>query len=53
MPWARLGRLQDNAHALDLEGAQALGGTLALGVEPGTSADFDTLSIRDTTPHGQ
>jgi serine/threonine protein kinase len=36
-----------------LEGAQALGGTLALGVEPGTSADFDTLSIRDTTPHGQ
>jgi hypothetical protein len=36
-----------------LEAAQALGGTLALGVEPGTSADFDTLTIRDTTPHGQ
>lgn len=36
-----------------LEGVQALGGTLALGVEAGTSADFDTLTIRDTTPHGQ
>jgi serine/threonine protein kinase len=36
-----------------LEGAQMLGGTLALGVEPGTVADFDTLTIRDTTPHGQ
>jgi serine/threonine-protein kinase len=27
-----------------------LGGTVALGVEPGTTADFDTLRIRDVTP---
>jgi eukaryotic-like serine/threonine-protein kinase len=35
-----------------LEGAQTLGGTLALGVDPNTTADFDSLIIRDTTPHG-
>ena len=38
---------------LSLENAEALGGTLALGVEDGTTADFDTLIIRDTTPHDQ
>ncbi len=36
-----------------VEGAEKLIGTLALGVEPGTTADFDSLLIRDTTPHGQ
>jgi serine/threonine-protein kinase len=38
---------------LALDGAEKLGGTLALGVENGTTADFDDLLIRDTTPHGQ
>lgn len=33
-----------------LDNAVFLGGTVALGVEPGTTADFDTLIIRDTTP---
>jgi hypothetical protein len=30
-----------------------LGGTVALGVETGTTADFDTLLIRDLSPHGE
>lgn len=29
------------------------GGTLALGVNEGTVADFDTLILRDTSPHGE
>jgi len=36
-----------------LDNVTVLGGTLALGVDPGTTADFDTLLIRDTTPHGE
>jgi serine/threonine-protein kinase len=36
-----------------LDNAETYGGTLALGVEEGTTADFDSLIIRDTTPHGQ
>jgi len=36
-----------------VEKADKFGGTLALSVEPGTTADFDALIIRDTTPHGQ
>ncbi|MEZ4671761.1 MAG: hypothetical protein R3E39_27980 [Anaerolineae bacterium] len=36
-----------------IDNALALGGTLALGVETGTTADFDSLTIRDTTPHDQ
>jgi hypothetical protein len=35
-----------------IDNAAALGGTLALGVDEGTVADFDELIIRDTTPHG-
>ncbi len=31
---------------------QWLGGTVALGVEPGTTAHFDDLLIRDTSPRG-
>jgi hypothetical protein len=31
--------------------AVTLGGTVALGVDNGTTADFDTLIVRDTTPH--
>ena len=33
------------------DAALALGGTVALGVDNGTTADFDTLIVRDTTPH--
>jgi serine/threonine-protein kinase len=36
-----------------VENTDTLGGTLALGVENGTTADFDSLIIRDTTPHDQ
>ena len=36
-----------------LDNTPLLGGTLALGVEDGATADFDTLVIRDTTPHGE
>lgn len=36
-----------------LDNVTVLGGTLALGVDAGTTADFDTLLIRDTSPHGQ
>ena len=36
-----------------LDNAETFGGTLALGVESGTTADFDSLIIRDTTPHGE
>ncbi|MFZ4813108.1 MAG: protein kinase domain-containing protein [Phototrophicaceae bacterium] len=34
-------------------GTQILGGTVAIGVEENTTAEFDTLLIRDTTPHGE
>jgi len=33
--------------------ATRLGGSIALGVDPGTTADFDTLYIRDTSPHDE
>jgi len=36
-----------------VEKAKKYGGTLALSVDPGTTADFDALMIYDTTPHGQ
>jgi serine/threonine-protein kinase len=35
-----------------VEKTPELGGTLALGVEDGASADFDDLLFKDTTPHG-
>ena len=35
-----------------VDSALLLGGSVALGVEPGTTADFDTLVIRDVSPHG-
>lgn len=38
-------------YVVSLDNALAFGGTLALGVNDGTTADFDTLTIRDTTPH--
>lgn len=36
-----------------LENAETLGGTVALGVEDGSNAHFDTLIIRDTSPHDE
>ncbi|MCS7070650.1 MAG: DUF1080 domain-containing protein, partial [Anaerolinea sp.] len=39
-----------------VEGADAsrsLGGTVALGVDPGVTADFDDLEVRDQSPHDQ
>ncbi len=36
-----------------LDNAALFGGTLALGIEPGTTVDFDSLIIRDATPHDQ
>lgn len=36
-----------------LDNVDVLGGTVALGVEGGTTADFDSLVIRDTTVVGQ
>ncbi|MBZ0292138.1 MAG: SH3 domain-containing protein, partial [Anaerolineae bacterium] len=36
-----------------LDNVDVLGGTVALGVDGGTTADFDNLMIRDTTPSGQ
>ncbi len=38
---------------LAIDDALALGGTVALGVDNGTTADFDSLIIRDTTPIGE
>lgn len=35
-----------------IDNAVSFGGTMALGVEEGTSADFDDLEIRDTSPLG-
>jgi serine/threonine-protein kinase len=35
------------------DNADKLGGTVALGVEPGTTADFDSFIIRDTSPHDE
>ncbi len=36
-----------------IDNALAFGGTVALGVDNGTTADFDSLIIRDTTPNGE
>jgi serine/threonine-protein kinase len=33
------------------DGTLALGGTVSLGAVPNTTVDFDTLFMRDTTPH--
>jgi hypothetical protein len=36
-----------------LDNAETLGGTLALGVNEGSTVHFDSLTIRDTSPHDQ
>lgn len=35
------------------DASRALGGTVALGVDPGVTADFDDLEVRDLSPHDQ
>jgi eukaryotic-like serine/threonine-protein kinase len=42
----------DGRFVAALDNAATLGGSVALGVETGTTADFDSLIIRDTSPHG-
>jgi hypothetical protein len=37
----------------EADGSVKLGGSIALGVDENTTADFDTLIIRDTSPHDQ
>jgi hypothetical protein len=48
----RLAFFANGRFLVALDNAQLLGGTLALGVEGGTTADFASLIIRDTTPSG-
>lgn len=43
----------DGRFVTSIDNALELGGTVALGVEEFTTADFDTLIIRDTSPHGE
>jgi serine/threonine protein kinase/uncharacterized protein YgiM (DUF1202 family) len=49
----RVAFLADDQYIAGIENAATLGGTISLGVEPGTTAHFDTLLIRDTSPHDQ
>lgn len=42
----------DGRFVTSIDNALVLGGTVALGVEEFTTVDFDTLIIRDTSPHG-
>jgi hypothetical protein len=49
----RLAFFVDGTFLTAVDNAETLGGTLALGVEPGSTVRFDTLIIRDTTPHDQ
>jgi hypothetical protein len=48
----RLAFFVNGIFVLSLDNALALGGSLALGVEANTTADFDSLVVRDTSPHG-
>jgi serine/threonine-protein kinase len=49
----RIGFFANGEFLTAINPASILGGTIALGVESGTTADFDTFVIRDTTPHGE
>ncbi|HYO87554.1 MAG TPA: hypothetical protein VER79_02845, partial [Candidatus Limnocylindrales bacterium] len=35
------------------DGTYQLGGTMALGVEPSTTVNFDSVIVRDTSPHDE
>jgi serine/threonine protein kinase/uncharacterized protein YraI len=43
----------NNEFVTTVDGSLALGGTIALGVDENTTADFDSLVIRDTSPHDE
>ncbi len=43
----------NNRYVAEGDGTLALGGTISVGVDPATTADFDSLVIRDTSPHDQ
>jgi hypothetical protein len=43
----------NNEFVTAVDGSLSLGGTLALGVEENSTADFDSLVIRDTSPHDE
>jgi len=47
----RIAFFVDGHFVVAIDDALALGGTVALGVDNGSTADFDSLIIRDTTPH--
>jgi hypothetical protein len=47
----RIAFFVDGHFVVAIDDALTLGGTVALGVDNGTTADFDSLIIRDTTPH--
>jgi len=47
----RLAFFANGRFVVSVENAEQLGGTLALGVGEATTADFDSLIIRDTTPN--
>lgn len=47
----RLAFFANGQFVVAVENAVSLGGTVALGVDSGTTADFDSLIVRDTSPH--
>ena len=49
----KVGFFANNEFMTSIAPTTLLGGTVALGVDPGTTADFDALVIRDLTPHGE
>jgi serine/threonine protein kinase/uncharacterized protein YgiM (DUF1202 family) len=49
----KLAFFANGRYIVAVEQAEQLGGTLALGVNQNTTADFDSLIIRDTSPHDQ
>ncbi len=49
----RLAFFVNDRFIVAIDNAEDLGGTIALGVGENTTADFDTLVIRDTSPHDQ
>lgn len=49
----QIGFFVNDTLVLATEDVKTFGGTVALGVEQGTTAYFDTLTIRDTSPHDE
>lgn len=49
----RIAFFANDRYLMALDNTEELGGTVALGIEEGTTADFDTLVIRDASPHDE